>query len=196
MKARPTGIHETLIAHPLDEFYSRHELALPPLQQVDPEEIPEPYRSLLVHESDMTSTLESFHGGTIHLEVLLREQRSQAYYREVVLRVAGNEQAVEFGAIKIDLSRFPAEARQEILEARWPLGRILKNHGIEYSSRPKAFLKIASDKLINRVLGLQGAHVLYGRRNTLLDPEGKSLAEIVEILPPASVKQKEQSDAA
>jgi hypothetical protein len=34
------------------------------------------------------------------------------------------------------------------------------------------------------MLHLQGAHVLYGRRNTLSNPAGKSLAEIVEILPP------------
>ena len=38
---------------------------------------------------------------------------------------------------------------------------------------------------INGLLGLSGAHLLYGRRNTLLNADGKSLAEIVEILPPA-----------
>ena len=38
---------------------------------------------------------------------------------------------------------------------------------------------------INEALRLSGANVLYGRRNTLYDPEGRPLAEIVEILPPA-----------
>ena len=38
--------------------------------------------------------------------------------------------------------------------------------------------------LINDALKLTGAQVLYGRRNTLFDPKGRSLAEIVEILPP------------
>jgi hypothetical protein len=30
-------------------------------QEVDPNEVPEPYYSLLVHEGDMTSRLESYH---------------------------------------------------------------------------------------------------------------------------------------
>ena len=40
--------------------------------------------------------------------------------------------------------------------------------------------------LINEALKLSGAHVLFGRRNTLFDPQGNPLAEIVEILPPAA----------
>jgi hypothetical protein len=41
--------------------------------------------------------------------------------------------------------------------------------------------------LISRLLNLPGVHFLYGRRNSLLDPAGYSLAEIVEILPPTAV---------
>ena len=62
----------------------------------------------------------------------------------------------------------------------------LKDFAIEYQSRPKAFLRVASDKTINHLLKLSGAQILYGRRNALLNPAGESLAEIVEILPPAT----------
>jgi chorismate-pyruvate lyase len=176
------------IAHPLDQFYQRSGLTLPPLQQVDPEEVPEPYKMLLVHQSDMTSTLEHFHGQAVHLRVLSREQRGEAYYREVVLRLEGNQKPVEFGAIKINLDRFTLPARQQILKEYWPLGRILKDCAIAYASRPKAFLQIASDKLINSVLNLTGAQLLYGRRNTIFDASEQPLAEIVEILPPEHSK--------
>jgi hypothetical protein len=91
---------------------------------------------------------------------------------------------VEFGAIKIHLDRFPEKARTDILEERFPLGHVLKEHAIAYASRPKAFLRIASDPLIDELLNLHGAHILYGRRNTLLNPADEPLAEIVEILPP------------
>jgi hypothetical protein len=37
---------------------------------------------------------------------------------------------------------------------------------------------------MNGVLELTGANTLYGRRNTLFDPQQRALAEIVEILPP------------
>ena len=173
------------IAHPLDEFYARSGLNLPPLDQVDGEAVPEPYKLLLVHERDMTSTLENFHKTGIHLRLVSRQQRGDEYYREVVLALDGSEKPVEFGAIKIHLNRFSEQARQEILREQFPLGHILKDFGIEYQSRPRAFLRIASDKTINGLLGLSGAHLLYGRRNTLLNPAEEPLAEIVEILPPA-----------
>src|SRR5262245_26759687 len=172
------------VAHPLDEFYGRSNTPLPPIKQIDAEEVPEPYKTLLVHQNDMTSTLETFHKGIIHLRVLRRERRKDRYYREVVLQLEGSEKAVEFGAIKISLDRFNSNARQQILDERWPLGHILRDCGMVYSSQPKAFLQIASDRLINGVLSLSGVHLLYGRRNTLLDATNRPLAEIVEILPP------------
>jgi chorismate-pyruvate lyase len=174
------------VAYPLDEFYARSGLTLPPLDQIDGEAVPEPYKSLLVHERDMTSTLESFHGMGIHLRLVSRQERGEEYFREVVLVLDGSETPVEFGAIKINLGRFSEKARQEILQERFPLGHVLKDFAIDYLSRPKAFLRVASDKTINGLLNLTGAHLLYGRRNTLLDPAGHPLAEIVEILPPTA----------
>lgn len=172
------------IAHPLDEFYARARQPLPPWQVIDSEEVPEPYKQLLVHESDMTSTLEHFHEARVHLRVLSRHRDDNAYSREVVLELDGTNTAVEFGAIKIHLGGFLPAAREGILQERWPLGRILKEFGIPYLSRPKAFLRIASDRRISAALRLSGAHRLYGRRNALSDPQGTALADIVEILPP------------
>jgi chorismate-pyruvate lyase len=172
------------VAYPLDEFYARSGLMLPPLDRIDGEAVPEPYKSLLVHERDMTSTLETFHKAGVHLRLVSRQQGGDEYSREVVLVLDGRETPVEFGAIKIYLGRFPERARAEILQERFPLGHILKDCAIDYTSRPKAFLRIASDKTINSLLNLTGAHLLYGRRNTLLDSAGLPLAEIVEILPP------------
>src|SRR5262245_51547803 len=70
----------TSIAYPLDEFYCRSGLSLPPLEIVDAEGVPEPYRSLLVHERDMTSTLEAFHQAGIHLSLISRHQHGQEYF--------------------------------------------------------------------------------------------------------------------
>src|SRR6266700_1755185 len=110
------------VAYPLAEFYARSGLALPPLDQVDGEALPEPYKTLLVHERDMTSTLENFHKTGIHLRLVSRQQKGDEYFREVVLVRDGSEDPVEFGAIKINLNRFPEKARRQILEERFPLG--------------------------------------------------------------------------
>ena len=124
------------IAYPLDEFYARTGLVLPPLDQVDGEAVPEPYKSLLVHERDMTSTLEGFHKAGIHLRLVSRQRRGDDYFREVVLVLDGTETPVEFVAIRIDLARFPEPAREAILKELFPLGHILKDCAIEYQSRP------------------------------------------------------------
>lgn len=181
---RSVPLPENHVTHPLDEFYKRAKLPMPPLQQIDSEQMPQPYKTLLVHRNDMTSTLEAFHHDTIRVDVLSRNQVGDHYFREVVLRTEKAGKPVEFGAIKIHLALFPDAARREILAERWPLGRILKECGIKYSSWPKTFLKVASDHFIDAALGLQGAQILYGRCNTLLNEE-QPLAEIVEILPPS-----------
>ncbi len=178
------GAGQSSLVHPLDDFYARAGQPLPPLNEIEGGAVPEPYKTLLVHQNDMTPTLEAFHKQDIHLRVLGRRVSGNEYFREVVLLLDGNNQPVEFGAIKINLDLFPPEARQQILEERRPLGHILEECRIPHASRPRAFIRIASDPLINEALGLSGAHVLFGRRNTLFDPQGNPLAEIVEILPP------------
>lgn len=175
-------------AHPLDEFYAHAGLEIPRIEIVPGETLPQPCRQLLVHEGDMTPTLEKFYESTLHVEVLHREQRGDFYFREVVLVTDDDARRVEFGAIKIYLALFPRAARAEILAEKLPLGTILAKYRIPHTSRPKAFLKVHSDALVNRALGLTGSHLLCGRRNTLSNPEQQALAEIVEILPPASAQ--------
>jgi chorismate-pyruvate lyase len=161
--------------YPLDEFYAHARLTLPRIEIVSGDQVPEPFKQLLVHQGDMTPTLEDFYKSEIHLEVLKQERRGDSYNREVILRTTENK-AVEFGAIKIFLS--------VILAEKFPLGHILAIHRIEHLSRPKAYLKIQSDEFMGRALGLNKPAVLYGRRNTLSTLEMHPLAEIVEILPP------------
>jgi chorismate-pyruvate lyase len=172
------------LAHPLDEFYAQAGVPLPPIAEVPGGSVPQPYRRLLVHQNDMTPTLEHFHGHEIHLRLLGKRQKGNQYFREVVLLLDGTDQPVEFGAIKINLNLFSAEAQRHILEEQRPLGHIMQECAVQHSSQPKAFLRIATDQVINGALGLRGAHVLFGRRNTLLDTQNRPLAEIVEILPP------------
>jgi hypothetical protein len=174
-----------VLAHPLDEFYAMAGLALPPLVPVDGEAVPEPYRRLLVHQDDMTPTLEKFYRRRLHLHVLGRRRKDDSYYREVTLLLDGTDQPVEFGAIRINLALFDPVAREEILKEKLPLGAILREKVIAHSSRPRAFIRLATDPFINDVLKLSGAQMLFGRRNSLLDPRGRPLAEIVEILPTA-----------
>src|SRR5882672_12907488 len=174
--------------YPLDDFYARAGMPLPPIERISGEQMPEPYRSLLVHERDMTPTLEKFHGSDIHLKILKREQRGDSYFREVALLLDGSEMPVEFGANKLSLALFPPKARQLILGERVPLGRILKDCDIPHMTFAKAFFRVAPDELIGSVLHLNGPTSLYGRKTTIFDAQKRPLSEIVEILPPTHGK--------
>ena len=61
---------------PLDEFYHLGKRDLPSIEPIDRLEIPEPYKSLLVHERDMTSTLSKFHDDIIQLSTLSMKNAS------------------------------------------------------------------------------------------------------------------------
>jgi len=187
--ANPAAATALPYVFPLDEFYARSGLALPRIERVAGEEVPQPYHSLLVHQNDMTPTLENFHGASIHLEILSREQRGDYYLREVVLRLNGSGKAVEFGANKISLLLYPPRARQMILEEKIPLGGILKECEIEHTTRAKAYFRVVSDELISRVLRAPLGVTLYGRKATISDPQQRPLSEIVEILPPPAVSE-------
>lgn len=170
--------------YPLDQFYRRRQLQLPALDVLRGEDVPEPYRSLLVHDHDMTPTLSRYHGDTIGLRVLERYQEGDAYSRQVVLFGQKSQRPVEFGAIVIHLQYFPADARADILAGKVPLGTILAQHRVAHHGRPRAYFCVTSDDLINTALGLTEPRFLFGRRNVHLDPQEDVLADIVEILPP------------
>jgi len=171
--------------YPLSEFYAHAKLPLPVIEQIPGEAVPEPFKSLLVHHNDMTPTLEAFHQSDIHLEIIRRELRGEFYFREVVLRLIGDDQPVEFGANKVYLGRFPEEARDLILQEEVPLGRILKTCAVKHHTEAKSFLRVQSDSLIGEKFGLEKPTALYGRKAVISDVQNRPLSEIVEILPPA-----------
>src|SRR5664280_1818199 len=96
----------------LGRFYERTGLFLPLLRELKGEEVPQPYRALLVHSSDMTPTLERFYGQTLRLRVLSRERQDDSYKREVILWLAEDTRPVEYGLIRIFLDRLPPTARR------------------------------------------------------------------------------------
>jgi chorismate-pyruvate lyase len=172
-------------AKPLLDFYNRAGEPAPELFTINCKEMPEPYRSLLVHDDDMTPTLEKFHGERIHLRLIGREKSENSYVREVVLEAGSTNKPVEFGAIAIHLEHFPKHSQELILGESTPLGTILGSHNIDHESHPQAYFKLQADPLITEAFGLSKSTGLYGRCNVHKDLEGNHLAEIVEILPPA-----------
>ncbi len=173
--------------YPLNEFYEHEGLTLPHLVRVEGSDVPEPYKSLLVHDRDMTPTLAAAYGRNIQLRILRKRRRQGVFSREIVLEPEGNGRRILFGAIKIYLELFSPEARRLILECKQPFGTILQEQGIVHSSRPEAYIQVDADDVINHALGLTGHAILYGRRSALWNTSQHALAQVLEILPSSSI---------
>ena len=148
---------------------------------VDPEEVEDPYRELLCHQRDMTSTLARFHGGKVSLKVFQESSDRECYVREVLLKV--DDKPVEYGLIRIFLENFPEELRTEIIGGGKPLGAILNDSGLQYLSEPGGFLKIPGETFEPDFFPTACSKFLFGRYNSLLSEDRKVLARIIEILP-------------
>jgi chorismate-pyruvate lyase len=159
-------------------------LEFPRPQPVAPAAMPSPYRQLLAHGQDMTSTLERFYQTRLGLRALRRERHGPFYVREVVLTTAGG-QPVEYGVIGVRLNAFPPAVREEILAERLPLGRLLQDHEQPCICRPQEFYRIAPHPYLSAQLAEHmKPEAYYGRRNLLLNAEHRLLADVMEILSP------------
>ena len=172
------------LLHPLTIFRKRDGRPLPIFEEIDGAAMPDPYRKLLVHNGDMTSRLEQFHGSPMKLRILHIERTGNEYRREVLLCAQDSGLPVEYGAIEIHLDAFPEELREQIVEGRLPLGGLLNRAHFIYSSSPRAYLRLLPDLSLSRLFGLENAAPQYGRCNILLDHAGIELAHIVEVLRP------------
>lgn len=172
------------LLYPLSLFCQNAGHPLPSFEIIRGEEMPMPYRDLLVHHGDMTSRLEDYHQAPLELELLHRERTSESYRREVILRMQTTGLPVEYGAIEIDLDQFEGELRELILEEHLPLGGLLNRFGIRYCSCPLAFIKLGPDAVMQQVFRMPEANRFYGRCNQLLTDGNRPLARIVEVLRP------------
>lgn len=154
-------------------------------ESVEPHQMPEPCRSLLVHSRDMTGTLAAFWGGPLLLRPIRVRREGEELYRQVVLvkEKAGEERVVEAGAIRINLDAFPDSARKLILENHVPLGAILSGRRIDYVSCPRSYFRTPTNDFLREAFPGEREGLHYGRHNVLSRPDGRTLAEVVEILP-------------
>ena len=168
--------------YPLDVVYAQAGIEAPQTRAIAPNRIPLPYRSLLVHERDMTLTLESHFGGRVTLRALSTFRKGASYYRRVLLVQEYSARPVEMGAIRIDLMAFKPRIRAQILSNRVPLGRLLRDGGVDYKSRPTVFLAVTPNSEMMGVFWMREPRLLYGRQ-TEMSIDGRKVGDIVEILP-------------
>ena len=179
MPARPST-RDTL--YPLNVVYARAGVEMPAWRTVTPEQIPAPYRSMLVHDDDMTSTLEHHYGGQVVLRALSTFSRGAWYFRRVLLVQEYSGRPVEMGAIRIKLDAFKTRLKAAILKNEVPLGRLLAEGRFNYASHVKDYIAMTPNPEMMGVFWMREPRTLYGRRTEIMHASRK-VGDIVEVLP-------------
>lgn len=155
-------------------------------QEIDPSDLPDPYRQLLAHDGDMTSRLENHYKSSIRVKIIRSSNDGKNYFREVLLQTdEPNPRSIEYGAIEIQLAELSEPAKDAVIAGEKPLGGILNLGRIPYSCSLRGFFKITPDDAIKELFVMQNTVPLYGRSNRIETRTGETIAQIVEILPPA-----------
>lgn len=177
----PDSLHLDHLA-PLIFFYGLGS-ARPHVTFIEPDDMPDEERHLLVHDTDMTPRLREHHDSDIDLDVHAKGKIGDYYVRASVLRRSSDAKAVEFGAIGIHLELLPEMARKLVIEGRRPFGGILEEQAVPHSSHPRGYFRIVIDHRLAELLNANEGETLYGRCNELRHGSGRILADVVEVLP-------------
>jgi chorismate-pyruvate lyase len=147
---------------------------------VEPAEMPEPFRKLLVHHEHMTTTLEAYHDAKLELEVLRQEREGDAYRRMILLKRVDTRVPVEFGIVRIHLQYIGAEVRAEIMAQERPLGEILIRHNVLRRIEPRWFVKIFLNPTLAPYFPISASEC-YGRLATI-HYDGRPAIELLEVV--------------
>src|SRR5262245_16980373 len=103
---------------------------LPEHELLDADELPEPYRRLLVHSHHMTVTVEEYFGSKVDVKVLDRRLDGDTYSRKILLALQSDGRIVQSGIVRIRLKFCSEPVRAAILSEKTPVGRILIEHDV------------------------------------------------------------------
>jgi chorismate-pyruvate lyase len=147
---------------------------------VAPQALPEDYRVLLAHDDHMTVTVEAFHNCLVDVRVLQQVREGEVYSRSSLLACQGTGQVLQFGIMRINVSRLPEPARGEVLGGGIPLGRALIRHNVLRHVELQRLWHVKPSARLRDYLQLAEGEPLFGRSARIV-VEGRPAVELLEI---------------
>ncbi|MCC9644620.1 hypothetical protein LOC71_20290 [Rhodopirellula sp. JC740] len=164
-------------------------------------EIPEPFDTLLNHQSHMTVTVEHYHGEPVDVEVHRRRNRfasgdvvqavdvanpeeldaTVAYTREITLVTHDTHQVVQHGIVRLDPSALSRSVWHQIASGEIPLGRVLIENNVLRQVQLCRLWRVTAGPSLAKYLNLQVGDVVYGR-TALIRCDHKPAIELLEIV--------------
>ena len=155
----------------------------PPIQPEFLRAITEPYSGLLAHDHHMTVALEHHHGKPVEVRVLNSRSVGEEYHRRIILVLRGTDTVVLYGLVRLHLPMVPPGAREEILEEKKPLGRVLIERDVLRRVEHTALLRFPSREVDMERFALPGPSQLHGRL-AYLHCDDKPAIELLEVVRP------------
>ena len=169
--------------------FAASQIAATTVHEVDPDEIPPPFRNLLVHHNHMTSTLCGYYNRPVELRVLHEQIEGDLYHRQIVLTPTGTDTIVECGLVRIDLSFTPEPVREAILRRDMPLGDILIEHDVLRRIEPRWYLRLDAQAPLLASFGCETEFDTYGRVGTIYCNDRPAI-ELLEVVTGAPSEQQ------
>jgi chorismate-pyruvate lyase len=152
-------------------------------QEVGAHDLPAPYRALLNHDQHMTVTLERFYSCPVQLQLLHRSVTDSHYTRNTLLRGSTDGRLVQFGIARLALSFLPKAVREEIEQARIPMGRVLITHNVLRRVQLTGLWRLDPSDRLMQIFGGDEPEPTYGR-TALIYCAGEPAVELLEVMPP------------
>ncbi len=154
---------------------------------VSADDVPQPFRRLLVHHQHMTVTLEDEYQSTLELQILARKHNGTKYARLLRLTAGSDGPVVLVGIMRFHLEYCSSQVAAEIVRGTAPLGRILIDHDVMRSIECHAYLRFKLDDELRSLFALPAdasASETYGRIARIIC-DGEPAVELLEIVAPA-----------
>lgn len=158
--------------------------------EVAPDDLPESYHRLLVHNHHMTITVEQFYRSTVDVRVLNCRRVGNEYARKILLATHDTGRIVQFGLVRINLGVCSEAVRNEILEGQTPLGRVLIQHNMLRRIEPVAFLRVSLSSTMAGWFGVEQGTTTFGRLGVIYTGD-RPVVEVLEILAPIARSERQ-----
>ncbi len=151
--------------------------------EVPAREVPQPYHRLLVHTHHMTVTVEEFYRSPVDVQVLECRRAGNEYSRKILLKTRTTGRVVQFGLVRINLGVCPEAVRNEIVEGKTPLGRVLIENNMLRRIELVGCLRLRLSAEMAQWFGVETGTTTYGRLGVIYTGD-RPAVEVLEILAP------------
>lgn len=152
-------------------------------QNVSASATPAAYNHLLNHSHHMTVTVEAYYRDSVNVQVLRSSKNATHYCREILLTLQKTNRVVQYGIVRLNLATISEAPRNEILEEKKPLGRVLIEHQVHREIELFDLVRVTCGSALANLFSIAGGTTTFGR-TAMIYCNKEPAIELLEIVAP------------